>query len=79
MTEFEDDDIPTGYRDADIEQAQYEAIGRRLSSLQKRGICSHGWMQGPPGKPVLTCLDCGVTFASKADHYAARDRVLNLL
>lgn len=71
-----DDDTPAGYRDADLEQAHYEAMGRTLARLQKRGICAHGWTQGPPGKPVLTCLDCGATFADAAEHQATRDEVL---
>ena len=28
--------------DADIEMAEFEAEGRRISALHKRGICTHG-------------------------------------
>ena len=43
----------------DYEQARMEALGNRISKLKKLGVCVHGHLQGPPGKPVLTCLTCG--------------------
>ena len=41
-----DEDFIRGYTDADIEQAEYEEEGRRLSRDLKRGICHHGLRQG---------------------------------
>lgn len=37
-----DPELPAGYQDADIEQAGFEAEGRRLAALRRRGICTHG-------------------------------------
>lgn len=34
--------------DADMEMANYEAEGARLAAMRKRGICTHGSMQGQP-------------------------------
>lgn len=39
---FYDEELPAGFQDADIEQAEFEAEGRRLSALHARGICTHG-------------------------------------
>lgn len=41
-----DPDVPAGFQEADILQAQYEAEGRRLAELHRRGVCTHGWMLG---------------------------------
>lgn len=60
----------------DAAQRKLERAGNRISELRKRGICTHGWMQGPPGKAVLTCLDCGRQFASTAEHEEARREAL---
>lgn len=49
-----------------------ERAGNRIAALKARGVCTHGWMQGPPGKPVLTCLDCGREFADMREHMEAR-------
>lgn len=74
-----DDETPAGYRDADIEMAQLTAMGNHAAKLRKRGICTHGWMQGPNaarGVKVLTCLDCGKEFpGGDAEHQAERDRL----
>lgn len=81
---FEFDDTPVGLRDADIEQASIEAAGRRLASLRRRGICSHGWIQGASGpclngefdRSPVVCLDCGATFATGREWGRARDEAL---
>lgn len=41
-----DPELPAGYQDADILQAQYEEEGRALAADRKRGICHHGWLLG---------------------------------
>ncbi len=56
--------------DPDGAQAMLERRGSKIAALRARGICTHGWLQGPPGKPVITCLDCGATFET----YAERDK-----
>jgi hypothetical protein len=38
--------------DADIEQAQLEAAGRRLSALQQQGVCVHGSVVGYRQPPI---------------------------
>ena len=38
-----DPEIPRGFQDADIEQAELEAAGAHLHALRRQGICTHGW------------------------------------
>ena len=76
---FDDDDTPAGFRDADIELAGLEALGRKATSLRKRGLCAHGWCQGQPWNRdgQITCLDCGAVFPNRQAHQDARDAALN--
>lgn len=60
----------------DAAQRQLEAAGKKIAALKARGICTHGWIQGPPGKPVITCLDCGATFESSSEHMESRRKAL---
>ena len=69
-------------QDADIEMAELTAAANRESRLRKRGICTHGWIQGPPGpwnKPtkVWTCLHCGKVFQSEEDLMENRRELLD--
>jgi hypothetical protein len=41
-----DPEIPAGYQDADLLQADLEAAGRHIARLQARGICTHGSVIG---------------------------------
>lgn len=71
-----DDEVPAGFRDADIEQAGLEAKGRRSAALKRAGICDHGWVQGTPGADgPVRCLDCGEVFATDREWWAAHKRV----
>jgi len=45
--------------DADIEQANLEALGNHEARLKKQGKCTHGWRQGPDKDGLTKCLDCG--------------------
>ncbi len=63
--------------DIDMEQARMEALGDEIARLRKLGICTHGHLQGPPGKPVLTCLDCGTEFGSHQEVNESRRHLLN--
>ena len=73
--------------DIDMEQARMEALGDafkklealgdQVARLRKLGICTHGHLQGPPGKPVLTCLDCGTEFDSHQEVNESRRHLLN--
>lgn len=60
---------------ADRLQRQLEAAGNRVADLRARGICTHGWLQGPPGPPgtpgPATCNHCGEVFPSMEAAYAA--------
>jgi hypothetical protein len=58
----------------DAAAAMLDAAGNKIAALRRRGICTHGWLSGPPGKPVITCNDCGATFET----YAARDRAARI-
>jgi hypothetical protein len=41
-----DPELPAGYQEADILQAEYEAQGRAAAADRRRGICHHGWTLG---------------------------------
>jgi hypothetical protein len=78
-----DDDVPAGYTDADLLQAEFEAEGDRLAAIERTGVCTHSGTQGysercrpdlNPGQ--VACLDCGVMFASEDDYLDAREEVL---
>ncbi len=76
-----DFELPGGFQDSDLEMTELTAAANRESWLRKRGICTHGWRQGPPGpasKPttVWTCLDCGQVFQSEAEMETARQEAL---
>jgi hypothetical protein len=58
-------------QDTNHEAADLTRAARRISRLQKLGICTHGWMQG------LTCRDCGREFSSSSEHMAAREEALS--
>ena len=67
-----DMELANGTQDADLEMAELTASANHHAALRKRGLCTHGWRQGPPGpwhKPttVWTCLHCGKVFQSEAE------------
>jgi hypothetical protein len=52
-------------RDADIQQASFEAAGRNLDRLKDKGICAHGSLRGKgDGSEAVICRNCGEEFAS---------------
>jgi hypothetical protein len=73
------------YQDADIEQAEMEAIGNRIHQLRKQGVCCHQSVVGyrnPPAYPEqeglepgqLRCTDgCGQVFLTTSHWNAARE------
>ena len=63
--------------DIDMEQSRMETLGNEIARLRKLGICTHGHLQGPPGKPFLTCLDCGTEFGSHQEVNESRRQLLN--
>ena len=78
MNDF-DADLPAGFTDADFETRDLEASARRQAERKKRGICSHGYLLGPPGplhKPtkIWTCGDCGQTWATEQEAHEAYRR-----
>jgi len=67
-----DSELPRGFADADFELRELEASAARQAARARKGICSHGWLQGPPGpahKPtkVWTCNHCGATWKTEAE------------
>lgn len=48
--------------DADILTAEFIRKGNAAASARRQGNCTHGWLQGPPGRAVVTCNDCGAQF-----------------
>lgn len=74
-----DPELPAGCQDADIEQAEFGALGRRVTALRRKGICTHGWVQGQPGRSMtgpIKCLDCGQEFLTADDWHDARHQLL---
>jgi len=67
-----DEELPGGFQDADFEQRALEDAANASAARRRRGICDHGWTQGPPGQAsspttVWTCLDCGKVFQTEAE------------
>lgn len=66
MSTYDDlDGLDIDRQEADYELAELNRLGALTSSLQKRGICVHGWTQGatPEHRPDLMpdkveCLRC---------------------
>ena len=58
-------------------QRLLDHLGDETERLRKLGICTHGHLQGPPGKPVLTCLYCGTEFGSHQEVNESRRHLLN--
>ena len=76
-----DPELPNGLQDADLEMAELQASANREARLRRKGICTHGWLQCPPGpidKPtnVVTCLHCGQVFKTEAKANEARREAL---
>lgn len=49
-------------KDADLLAAEFARLGNAVARARRAGSCTHGWLQGPPGRPVITCNDCGTEF-----------------
>lgn len=61
-----DNELPSGFQDADFETAEMEGAARRSSALKRKGICDHGWLrEGRDGK--TSCLNCQAMFANIND------------
>ena len=91
MAEFdagmEEEALASERLDADIEQAELERVGRRVSVLRRRGVCLHGWTAPADvdGWRAGTdarrrCQHCGYVFADDAaeerETRALRERYL---
>ena len=78
--------------DADIEQAQMEAVGNAIAAAERRGICTHGSVTGYKNPPVypeqvglkpgqMICTKgtggCKRVFDSDEDWWAAMDEAVS--
>jgi hypothetical protein len=73
-----DPELPAGFQDADLEMAGFMESARHFNALRKRGICLHGWIQGPPGPPGnpcndWKCKDCGKSWATEKELWIAQE------
>jgi hypothetical protein len=84
-----DPEIPAGYQDADIEQAEMEALGNHIHRLEARGVCTHGAVVGHAINPDTgetyyyeqeyiepgqkLCHGCGSVFVDEQDWQDARE------
>lgn len=66
MYDWYDPEVPAGFQEADILQAQYEEEGRRLARDRKRGICHHG---SQLGRKVPAFYDAEAVRAMRAKGY----------
>jgi hypothetical protein len=76
-----DEELPRGFQDADIEMATLQERANLESRLRKKGICTHGWIQGPPGpvgKPttVATCNHCNKVWPTVEAAHEERAEIL---
>ena len=61
-----DPEVPAGYQDADIEQAEMIELGNRLADLEAKGICTHQGIRDSKNKRDLkVCTGCGETFRDR--------------
>lgn len=74
MQDF-DDELPGGFRDADLQMAELQAAANHESRLRKAGICTHGWYCAPAGKPAV-CHHCQQSFPTEAHLLEARREAL---
>lgn len=70
--------------DTDLEMAALEGAARHETALRKRGVCTHGSLQGahPVFAPELRgaqikCRDCGRVFADLEDCLEERNELLS--
>ena len=66
---------------AELEGERMQRLGNKISAARKRGICTHGWLQGTPGNDdgPVKCLHCGAMFQGFTAAYAAnREAIDNL-
>lgn len=70
---MEDEALQSERLDADMEQAELERIGRRVSELKRKGVCLHGWTAPADVEAWAAgtdarrhCLHCGHVFADEA-------------
>lgn len=65
---------------AELMDERMHRIGDRIGRAKATGYCTHGWQQGTPGKDgPVRCLDCGATWATQDEAYAAnKDAMRNL-
>lgn len=70
-----DEEMPSGFQDADFEMASLTRLANRESRLRRAGKCAHGWIMAPAGGPVK-CNHCGAVWATEAEHDEARRAVL---
>jgi len=72
-----DSELAAGFQDADFEMAELTAAGNRASELEKRGICTHGWLFAPAFQPAK-CNDCGKVGDADDLRREGRNRLLGL-
>jgi len=70
-----DFELPNGLQDADLESAELNRQASREARLKRKGICTHGWLSAPAGKPCK-CNDCGKTWESVELAYEERREIL---
>ena len=66
MSYYHDPEVPAGYQDADIEQAELEAEGERIAALKRSGVCVHEATRRGPHGDERECSGCGRVFADEA-------------
>jgi len=70
-----DFELPNGLQDADLESAELIWQASCEARLKRKGICTHGWLSAPVGKPCV-CKDCGKVWESAELAYEERKEIL---
>ena len=57
---YYDEELPRGFKDADLQAGRLNEIANLDARLKKQGICTHGWRRNHSGNGTrVECLHCG--------------------
>jgi hypothetical protein len=62
-----DEELPAGFQEADLEQAEFERQAAEYAALRRGGWCVHGWSGPGPTPGTRQCREdgCGLIWSEK--------------